>query len=157
MWRFGLITSQGIDRMIVLKFSSSLWVRQLGYPAHSHTVVRLFCNMDWYQVEDNWIGKIIQGLIQEQIYTQILINCQLAFLHGLLKLKKELNDNLKSPCSYQCTGAWPQLDISSCNPLGRRLISALVLTSHLKCQTIFLILLCLATYNSPRLLLFSIN
>ena len=30
------------------------------------------------------------------------------------------------------------------NPLGRRLISALVLTGHLNCQTILLILLCLA-------------
>ena len=39
------------------------------------------------------------------------------------------------------------------SPLGRRLISALVFTSHLKCQAILLILLCLAApfFNSPRL------
>ena len=44
------------------------------------------------------------------------------------------------------------------NPLGRRPISALVLTSHLKCQAILLILLCLAApfFNSPGLFLFSI-
>ena len=43
------------------------------------------------------------------------------------------------------------------NPLGRRLISALVLTSHLKCQAVLLILLCLVTpfFNSPRLFLVS--
>ena len=45
------------------------------------------------------------------------------------------------------------------NPLGRRLISAIVLTCHFKCQTILLILLCLAApfFNSPRLFLFSIS
>ena len=44
-------------------------------------------------------------------------------------------------------------------PLGQRLISALVLTSHLKCQIILLILLCLAVpfFNGPRLFLFSIQ
>ena len=45
------------------------------------------------------------------------------------------------------------------NPLGRRPISALVLTSHLKCQAILMILLCLAApfFNRPRLFLFSIE
>ena len=44
------------------------------------------------------------------------------------------------------------------NPLGRRPISALVLRSHLKCQAILLILLCLAApfFKSPGLFLFSI-
>ena len=67
-----------------------------------------------------------------------------------------------SPCSYQST--WPQLDINSWSYLftcsfGCRLISALVLTSHLKCQTTLLILLCLAApfFNGPRLFLFSIS
>ena len=81
------------------------------------------------------------------------------------------------PCSYECT--WPQLEIISCsyqfawsqldisvlgltNPLGHRLISALVLTSHLKCQAKLLILLCLAApfLTAPGcfcLLLFVIN
>ena len=45
------------------------------------------------------------------------------------------------------------------NSLGRRLMSAHVLTSHLKCQTILLILLCLVALilNSPRLFLVSIS
>ena len=30
-------------------------------------------NKDRFQVADSWIGKIIQGLIQEQVYTQIVI------------------------------------------------------------------------------------
>ena len=39
-------------------------------------------NKDRFQVADSWIGKIIQGLIQEQVYTQIFLNCHLAaFLH----------------------------------------------------------------------------
>ena len=33
---------------------------------------------DQFQVADSWIGKIIQGLIQEQVYTQIFLNCHLA-------------------------------------------------------------------------------
>ena len=43
--------------------------------------------------------------------------------------------------------------------LGRRLMSAHVLTSHLKCQTILLILLCLVApiLNSSRLFLVSIS
>ena len=33
-------------------------------------------------ISDSSIGKIIQGLIQEQVYTQIFLNCHLAaFLH----------------------------------------------------------------------------
>ena len=45
------------------------------------------------------------------------------------------------------------------NPLGRRPISALVLTTYLRCHMILLILLCLVApfLNSPRLFLFSIN
>ena len=35
-------------------------------------------NKDWFQVADSWIGKIMQGLIQEQVYTQIFLNCHLA-------------------------------------------------------------------------------
>ena len=39
-------------------------------------------NKDRFQVADSWIDKIIQGLIQEQVYTQIFSNCHLAtFLH----------------------------------------------------------------------------
>ena len=39
-------------------------------------------NKDRFQVADSWIGKIIQGLIQEQVYAQIFLNCHLAaFLH----------------------------------------------------------------------------
>ena len=39
-------------------------------------------NKDRFQVADSWIEKIIQGLIQEQVYTQIFLNCHLAaFLH----------------------------------------------------------------------------
>ena len=39
-------------------------------------------NKDRFQAADSWIGKIIQGLIQEQVYTQIFLNCHLAaFLH----------------------------------------------------------------------------
>ena len=94
-------------------------------------------NKDWFQVADSSIGKIIQGLIQEQVYTQIFLNCHLAaFFAWNLKFRKRPNDNLKrfvcilalvsvlvwsyqsnclqleiSPCSYECT--WPQLDISS--------------------------------------------
>ena len=46
-------------------------------------------NNDRFQVADSWIGKIKQGLIQEQVYTQIFQNCHLAaFLHE--------NSNLKS-------------------------------------------------------------
>ena len=35
-----------------------------------------------FQVADSWIGKIIQGLMREQVYTQIFLSCHLvAFLH----------------------------------------------------------------------------
>ena len=38
----------------------------------------------------------MQGLIQEQVYTQIFLNCHLAaFFAWNLKLKKQPNDNLK--------------------------------------------------------------
>jgi len=64
-----------------------------------------------------------------------------------------------NPCSYQCT--WLKLIsfLGFTDPLGCRLISALVLTSHLKCHTILLMLLCLTTlfHSSPRLFLFSIQ
>ena len=33
---------------------------------------------DRFQVADSWNRKIIQGLIQEQVYTQIFLNCHLA-------------------------------------------------------------------------------
>ena len=32
-------------------------------------------NKDQYQVAANWIGKVIQTLIQEHIYMQIFSNC----------------------------------------------------------------------------------
>ena len=32
------------------------------------------------QVVDSWIGKIIQGMMQEQVYPQIFLNCPLAAL-----------------------------------------------------------------------------
>ena len=35
-------------------------------------------NNDQFQVADSSICKIIQGLIQEQVYTQIFLNCHLA-------------------------------------------------------------------------------
>ena len=63
-----------------------------------------------------------------------------------------------SPCSYRCT--WPHLIsvLGLTNPLGRKLISAFVLTSHLKCYTILLIFfLGSAFLNNPRLFLFSIS
>ena len=145
------------------------------------------------QVAANWIGKIIQGLMQEQIkYTCKFFKIVIWPLFKVTRghTKKRPNDNFKkfacifnlllhqslydltnpiggnllcsyqstwpqldisscsyqstwpqfdiSPCSYQST--WPQLDINSWSYLftcsfGRRLISALVLTSHLKCQT----------------------
>ena len=45
-------------------------------------------NKDRFQVADSWIRKIIQGLIQEQVYTQIFLNCHLAaFLHETKNLK----------------------------------------------------------------------
>ena len=35
-------------------------------------------NNDRFEVADSWIGKIIQELIQEQVNTQIFLNCHLA-------------------------------------------------------------------------------
>ena len=147
------------------------------------------------QVATNWIGKIIQGLMQEQIiYTCKFFKIVIwpLFCMASCNFKKRPNDNFKkfacifnlllhqslydltnpiggnllcsyqstwpqldisscsyqstwplfdiSPCSYQST--WPQLDINSWSYLftcsfGHRLISALVLTSHLKCQTTY--------------------
>ena len=53
-------------------------------------------NKDWFKVADSSIGKIMQGLIQEQVYTQIFLNCHLAaFFAWNLKLKNRPNDNLK--------------------------------------------------------------
>ena len=44
-------------------------------------------NKNRFQVADSWIGKIIQGLIQEQVYTQIFLNCHLAaFLKRLMTI-----------------------------------------------------------------------
>ena len=38
----------------------------------------IYINPFRYQVAANRIGKIIQGLIREQIYMQIFLNCHLA-------------------------------------------------------------------------------
>ena len=141
-------------------------------------------NRDWYLVVASCIGNVIQGLIQKQIYVHVNLfkssfGCFFAWpvktlKSGLMTIEKDLHVRIFafvsvlvwhyqynwpqldiSPCSYQWT--WPQLDISSYS-LGRRLMSALVLTSHLKCQIILLILLCLAApfFNDPRLFLLSI-
>ena len=139
----------------------------------------------------NWIGNVIQGLIQKQIYVHVNL-LKLIVIWPLFKVstghaKKQPNDNLKRfTCTYICFCIYQSLyDITNpigrnlisvpvltnglgrnlisvlcfTYPLGRRLISALVLTSHLKCQIILLILLCLATpfFNGPRLFLFSIS
>ena len=95
-------------------------------------------NKDWFQVADSWIGKIIQRLIQEQVYTNLFklsfgrfLSCfkfhakkaakwQFKKICVYLLLYQSLYDlpnptvcNLKSVlvCIYKCT--WPQLDISS--------------------------------------------
>ena len=105
----------------------------------------------------NWIGKVIQVLIQKQIYMQIFFNCHLATFYSFKKpCKKAAKRQFKKICMYVyllCIMILPILCIGRnlisilvlTNALGRKLISTLVLTSHLMYHTIFLILLCLAT------------
>ena len=106
------------------------------------------------------------GLIQEQIYMQIFLNChwpRFRVLRGNT-YKKQPNDNLKRfACTVYLFLYHPLYDLTNpisrslisvlalinalgrnlisvlgfTNPLGCKLISALVLTSHLKCHTIF--------------------
>ena len=119
----------------------------------------------------NRIGKIIQGLMQEQIYMQIfklsfgcfcialetLKSGQMTILkdlHVYLLLYQSLYD-LTNPIGCNLisvlvlTNALGRSLISVLgltHPLIRKLISALVLTIHLKCHKILLILLCLAPF-----------
>ena len=103
----------------------------------------------------------MQGLKQEQIYMQIFLNCHLAAFSYGLKICMYINNcscispRVTLPIQLATMHLMPVLGLT--NPLGHVLISALVLiiTSHLKCQTIFLILLW-EFFNSPKLFLLSI-
>ena len=71
-------------------------------------------NKDQFQVADSSICKIIQGLIQEQVYTQIFLNCHLAaFLHETWNLKWQF----KKICVYTCSCISPcmilQIELSA--------------------------------------------
>ena len=85
--------------------------------------------MDYFMgpFENSW--KFISIFMASKVTS--VTNRTLCNLKSVLALTNALGRNLISVRNHT-------------NPLGRRPISALVLTSHLKCQAILLILLCLA-------------